>query len=90
MPATLDQIIEATRTRIAKKRRAADVRAWERQAAAHEPRGFRRRLAAVATTGVAVIAELKKASPSRGLIRPDFHPAELARELCDFSKQLQG
>lgn len=81
MPATLDQIIEATRTRIAKKRRAADVRAWERQAAAHEPRGFRRRLAAVATTGVAVIAELKKASPSRGLIRPDFHPAELAREL---------
>jgi indole-3-glycerol phosphate synthase len=81
MRANLDEIIAATRQRLAKKRRAADVRAWERQAAEHMPRGFRRRLAAVASTGVAVIAELKKASPSKGLIRADFHAAELAREL---------
>ena len=81
MAANLDQIIAATRQRLAKKRRAADVRVWERQAAEHVPRGFRRKLAAVAATGVAVIAELKKASPSKGLIRAEFHAGELAREL---------
>src|SRR6266478_5794774 len=81
MAASLDQIIAATRERLSKGRRSARVRAWERQAADHEPRGFRNKLAAVAATGVAVIAELKKASPSKGLIREQFSPGELAREL---------
>lgn len=57
------------------------ARKWEQQAAAHTPRGFRRRLATVGEAGVAVIAELKKASPSKGLIRVKFDPVELGREL---------
>src|SRR5206468_12529695 len=53
----------------------------ERRAQQHVPRGFRRALLDASKIGPAVIAELKKASPSKGLIRPDFHPAHLAREL---------
>ena len=44
------------------------------------PRGFARALRDRAKTGAAVIAEIKKASPSRGVIRVDFDPAFLARD----------
>ncbi|MGD0791666.1 MAG: indole-3-glycerol phosphate synthase TrpC [Terriglobales bacterium] len=81
MPASLDSIVAATRQRISRSRRNSDLRALEQAAAGHIPRGFRTRLRRVAQDGIAVIAELKKASPSRGLIRADFRPSELAREL---------
>ena len=81
MPATLDSIMAATRRRVTRAKAEADVRQLEREAAQHAPRGFGKQLRQGATTGIAVIAELKKASPSRGTIRADFNAAELAAEL---------
>jgi indole-3-glycerol phosphate synthase len=81
MPASLDQIVAATRKRVAQNRTRA-ARELERQAEGHRPRGFRRSLEEVGRLQPAVIAELKKASPSRGLIRADFDPTKLAAELA--------
>lgn len=80
-PSKLAQIVTATRRRMEQSRAAADMRELERKAEKHVPRGFRRALEAKGRNGVAVISELKKASPSRGLIRMDFDPAALAEEL---------
>jgi indole-3-glycerol phosphate synthase len=81
MPSTLDSILAATRQRLSQRRARVDLRALESAAERHQPRGFRRQLQRISQDGIAVIAELKKASPSKGLIRADFHPSALAREL---------
>jgi indole-3-glycerol phosphate synthase len=81
MPASLGQIVAATRRKVAETKSAADLRQLERQAGNHVPRGFRRVLESKSQNGIAVIAELKRASPSRGLIRSDFDSARLAQEL---------
>jgi len=80
MAPILDRIIAAKRTQIAEAKRRADYRELEREARLHSPRGFRRALQTKSSNGVAIIAELKKASPSKGLIRSDFEPKQLARE----------
>jgi indole-3-glycerol phosphate synthase len=81
MSTTLAEIVSSTRRRIIDTRRSADLRQLERQAQEHTPRGFRRALTAKAANEIAVIAELKKASPSRGVIRADFDPTKLAVDL---------
>lgn len=81
MPVSLDQIVAATRRKLEETRASRDLANLEEKAQAHVPRGFRQALETASKNGVAVIAELKKASPSRGLIRAGFDPEKLAKEL---------
>jgi indole-3-glycerol phosphate synthase len=79
----LQKILAHTTLVVAERKATADLAALERQALAHTPRGFAAALKQQRTAGTwpAVIAELKKASPSKGLIRESFDPAALARSL---------
>ncbi|MFZ1007422.1 MAG: indole-3-glycerol phosphate synthase TrpC [Candidatus Sulfotelmatobacter sp.] len=81
MPVSLDQIVHSTRGKVTAAKRTADVRELGRRAERHVPRGFRRALEEKSKAGIAVIAELKKASPSKGLIRAEFCVEQLAKEL---------
>ena len=78
MPTILDKIVATKREQIAARRAAvpeADLRAA--LADAPPPRDFFGALAA--GPPIRLIAEVKKASPSKGVIREDFHPVEIAR-----------
>ena len=77
----LDRILGQTRADLTRRRARTPLSDLDRQAAAHTPRGFAAALRSAAAGGPAIIAELKKASPSKGLIREDFEPAALARDL---------
>jgi indole-3-glycerol phosphate synthase len=81
MSTLLDQIVVKTRRNVDARKRGTDPREMQRRAERHVPRGFRRALLDKSRAGIAVIAELKKASPSKGLIRAEFCVEELAREL---------
>ncbi len=81
MSTQLDQILAHTLLEVTGRKASADLPELERAAIAHLPRGFAAALREHALRGPAVIAEIKKASPSRGVIRADFRPAALAPSL---------
>lgn len=67
----LDEICATKRQEIA-RRKTEGLAMWPTPTAV---RGFETAMRAKAATGLALIAEIKKASPSKGLIRKDFDPA---------------
>lgn len=79
MTDVLAKICAATRDEVARRKAATPLAALEARIAGR-PRGFTAALQKAQSPGhPALIAEIKKASPSRGLIRADFDPATLAR-----------
>jgi indole-3-glycerol phosphate synthase len=78
MATHLDTILATTRLTVAAAKLRVTVAELERRAAEHTPRGWACALKARAAEGPAVIAEVKKASPSKGLIREDFDAVWLA------------
>ena len=79
-PTVLKKIFDRKTDEVAERQRQRPRSDLERAAAVANPvRGFRESLAhRVARGEAAVIAEVKKASPSKGVIREDFHPAGIA------------
>jgi indole-3-glycerol phosphate synthase len=77
----LDRIAAYKRQEIAAAKARIDPAAMEKRALAEpKPRGFRQAIRDTLGDGrPALIAEIKKASPSKGLIRADFDPAALAQ-----------
>ena len=79
MSTRLDKILETSRAGVAAAKLRDSVADLERKAASHQPRGWVAALRQKALSEPAIIAEIKKASPSKGLIREDFDVPLLAQ-----------
>jgi indole-3-glycerol phosphate synthase len=72
----LDKIVAAKKQEVAQQKRLLPIAALKERAARRQPRDF---AAALRGKNVKLIAEIKKASPSKGLLCPDFKPVEMAQ-----------
>ncbi|MHA6317408.1 indole-3-glycerol phosphate synthase TrpC [Altererythrobacter sp. CAU 1778] len=76
----LTEICATKRQEVGRRRAERSATALDHAAASQTaPRGFEAALRTKSQSGFALIAEIKKASPSKGLIREDFRPADHAR-----------
>jgi len=78
MSTRLDTILASTRASVAAAKELVSRVELERRATAHRPRGWSAALRKQAVAGPAVVAEIKKASPSKGMIRAEFDVEWLA------------
>ena len=78
-PDLLAAILAATQQSVSVAQRRRPLTVLERAAAGRAPRGAAFRDALVSTTRLPVIAECKRRSPSRGVLRADYRPADIAR-----------
>ncbi len=77
----LDKIVADKREEVRQQQKAVPVSALQARIARRtKTRDF---ASALKRNGVSLIAEVKKASPSRGVLRPDFDPTALARTYAD-------
>ena len=76
----LDRIVETKKSEVQRLKETLNISEAKQRIAAMPPtRGFEAALRSPKRNGMALIAEVKKASPSKGLIREDFNPVELAQ-----------
>jgi len=83
MSTRLDTILQTTRTSVAAAKQRVSRAELERAAALHQPRGWAEALRRRAGLEPAIVAEIKKASPSKGLIRKEFDVSWLATRYQD-------
>lgn len=85
IPTVLEKIVTRKHEEVAQRKAQTSIETLLRQAAEADPvRGFARALQErVASKKPAVIAEIKKASPSKGVLREDFNSADIAKSYAD-------